>query len=129
MAISQDNKGHVFKASGITKTFVQGPTVLEVLKGVDLEIEPGEMIAIVGTSGTGKTTLLQILGGLDRPTSGSIFYDGKDIIVKDDRELSEFRNRTIGFVFQFHHLLPEFSALENTMIPGMIAGMAKTATP
>ena len=123
MSVSQSNNNLSFKASGVTKTFIQGPTSLEVLNGVDLEIEPGEMIAIVGTSGTGKTTLLQILGGLDRPTSGSILYDDKNIFIKDDQKLSEFRNQTIGFVFQFHHLLPEFSALENTMIPGMIAGM------
>ena len=83
------------------------------------------MIAIIGTSGTGKTTLLQILGGLDRPTSGSILYKDQDIFLKNDRELSEFRNQSIGFVFQFHHLLPEFSALENTMIPGMIGAMEK----
>ena len=91
MAGIQTDNGQPFKASGITKTFVQGSTSLEVLKGVDLEIAPGEMIAIVGTSGTGKTTLLQILGGLDRPTSGSIFYKGKNISLKDDRELSAFR--------------------------------------
>ena len=112
-----------FQARGITKTFVQGPTRLEVLKGVDLDLTRGEMIAIVGTSGSGKTTLLQILGGLDCPTSGSMFYQDEDIFLKGDQQLSEFRNQTIGFVFQFHHLLPEFTALENTMMPGMIAGL------
>jgi len=111
------------KARGITKTFVQGPTRLEVLKGIDLDLERGEMVAIVGTSGTGKTTLLQILGGLDRPTSGSMFFNGEDIYLKGDHKLSQFRNRTIGFVFQFHHLLPEFTALENTMMPGLIGGL------
>jgi lipoprotein-releasing system ATP-binding protein len=125
MAVMQPDNNLSIKASGISRTFVQGPTSLEVLKGIDLEIEPGEMIAIIGTSGTGKTTLLQILGGLDRPTSGSILYKDQDISLKNDRQLSEFRNQSIGFVFQFHHLLPEFSALENTMIPGMIAAMEK----
>jgi lipoprotein-releasing system ATP-binding protein len=81
------------------------------------------MIAIVGTSGTGKTTLLQILGGLDSPTSGSMIYRNEDIFKKDDQELSKFRNQTIGFVFQFHHLLPEFSAIENIMMPGLIGGL------
>jgi lipoprotein-releasing system ATP-binding protein len=110
------------KARGITKTFVQGPARLEVLKGVDLDLRRGEMIAIVGTSGTGKTTLLQILGGLDRPSSGSMFFNNEDIFLKGGRELSKFRNHTIGFVFQFHHLLPEFTALENVMMPGLIGG-------
>lgn len=111
-----------FQARGISKTFVQGSTRLEVLRGVDLDLTRGEMLAIVGTSGSGKTTLLQILGGLDCPTSGSMLYNNEDIFLKDDQQLSEFRNQTIGFVFQFHHLLPEFTALENTMMPGMIAG-------
>ncbi len=112
-----------FQARGITKTFVQGQTKLEVLQGIDLDLTRGEMVAIVGTSGSGKTTLLQILGGLDSPTSGSMLYNNEDIFLKDDQKLSEFRNKTIGFVFQFHHLLPEFTALENIMMPGMIAGM------
>ncbi len=110
------------KARGIRKTFVQGPTRLEVLRGIDLDLQRGEMIAIVGTSGTGKTTLLQILGGLDRPTSGSMFFNNEDIFQKGDRELSKFRNHAVGFVFQFHHLLPEFTALENVMMPGLIGG-------
>jgi lipoprotein-releasing system ATP-binding protein len=113
-----------FQAKGITKTFVQGPTRLEVLRGVDLDLTRGEMVAIIGASGSGKTTLLQILGGLDYPTSGSMLYNDEDIFLKGDRKLSEFRNQTIGFVFQFHHLLPEFTALENTVMPGLIAGMA-----
>lgn len=114
---------HHFQARGISKTFEQGKTRLDVLKGVNLDISPGEMIAIVGKSGTGKTTLLQILGGLDRPTSGTMHFNGEDIFKKNDTELSGFRNRAIGFVFQFHHLLPEFTALENTMMPGMICGL------
>ncbi|MEN8136281.1 MAG: ABC transporter ATP-binding protein [Thermodesulfobacteriota bacterium] len=123
MTATQNTNNPDFQARGVSKTFIQGPTRLEVLKGVDLDLTTGEMIAIVGTSGTGKTTLLQILGGLDRPTSGSMFYNNEDIFLKGDQKLSEFRNQTIGFVFQFHHLLPEFTALENTMLPGMINGM------
>ncbi len=114
-----------FHARGVTKTFVQGSTSLEVLKGVDIRIGQNEMIAIVGTSGTGKTTLLQILGGLDRPSSGSLYYKDEDLFLKNDQELSSFRNRTIGFVFQAHHLLPEFTALENVMMPGMIGGIGQ----
>jgi lipoprotein-releasing system ATP-binding protein len=112
-----------FNARAITKSFVQGLTKIDVLKGVDLSLGQKEMVAIVGTSGTGKTTLLQIMGGLDRPTSGSLYYQGEDVFLKSEQELSSFRNRTIGFVFQSHHLLPEFTALENVMIPGMIGSV------
>ena len=98
---------------------------LEVLKGVDLTFSKGERAAIVGASGVGKTTLLHILGTLDRPTSGKVLYGGKDIFTLNEKELAYFRNREIGFVFQFHHLLPEFSALENTMMPCLIQGMSK----
>ena len=94
---------------------------LEVLKGIDLEIYPGEIIAMVGASGVGKSTLLNILGALDRPTSGEVEIDGAFIAQLNDQALAQFRNRTIGFVFQFHHLLPEFSALENVMMPALIA--------
>jgi len=97
-------------------------SVLEVLKGVTLEIEKGETIAIVGASGAGKSTLLHILGTLDRPTSGHVHYEQLDLSRLDDEALSRFRNRHIGFVFQFHHLLPEFSALENVAMPALIAG-------
>jgi lipoprotein-releasing system ATP-binding protein len=109
-------------ASRISKTFVQGARRLEVLRGIDLEVRRGEMTAIVGKSGTGKTSLLQILGGLDRADSGSIRYNGEELATKNDLERSQFRNRTVGFVFQFHHLLPEFTALENVMMPGFIGG-------
>lgn len=95
---------------------------LEVLKDVDLVVDQGEMIAIVGASGSGKSTLLHLLGGLDRPTSGSVHWAGRDIFAMKDDGLSRSRAVTIGFVFQFHHLLPEFSALENVMIPQMIVG-------
>ena len=94
---------------------------LEVLKGVDLKIEKGEIVAIVGKSGAGKTTLLQIIGTLDRPTKGQVMIDGTDVFAMKDRELAAFRNKHIGFIFQFHQLLPEFTALENVCIPAMIA--------
>jgi len=96
---------------------------LHVLKGINLEIFKGEIIAIVGDSGVGKSTFLHILGALDRPTSGKVFYDDLDIFQQGDDALAEFRNRKIGFIFQFHHLLPEFTALENTMMPALIQGM------
>ena len=98
---------------------------MEVLKGVDLTFSQGEKAAIVGASGVGKTTLLHILGTLDRPSTGKVLYDGKDIFTLNEKDLSFFRNREIGFVFQFHHLLPEFNALENTMLPCLIQGMQK----
>ena len=94
---------------------------LEVLKGVNLKVEKGEIVAIVGKSGAGKTTLLQIIGTLDRPTKGQVIMDGKDVFSMKDRELAAFRNKHIGFIFQFHQLLPEFTALENVCIPAMIA--------
>ena len=94
---------------------------LEVLKGVNLRVEKGEIVAIVGKSGAGKTTLLQIIGTLDRPTSGEVMVNGERLMVKGDRELAAFRNKHIGFIFQFHQLLPEFTALENVCIPAMIA--------
>ena len=111
-----------FKARKIHKVFFDGSRKLEVLKGVDLTLRAGEMAAVVGVSGTGKTTLLHILGALDRPDQGELLYNGENIFRLDDARLSCFRNQTIGFVFQFHHLLPEFTALENTIMPGLIAG-------
>ena len=94
---------------------------LEVLKGVNLRVKKGEIVAIVGKSGAGKTTLLQILGTLDRPTRGKVMIEGNDVFALNDRELAAFRNKHIGFIFQFHQLLPEFTALENVCIPAMIA--------
>ena len=103
------------------KSYYDGLTELPVLKGIDLEIKKGEIVAIIGASGVGKSTLLHLLGGLDRPTEGTLYYEGEDIFALNDQELDRFRNEEIGFVFQFHHLLPEFTALENVAMPGLIA--------
>ncbi len=110
----------VLVASGIGRQFHQGPVTLDVLAGVDLAIGRGERLAIVGASGSGKTTLLQVIGGLDRPTAGSVHIAGQDIHALDEKARGELRNRTLGFVYQFHHLLPEFSALENVAMPLLI---------
>lgn len=99
---------------------------LQVLRGVNLHIDKGEVISIVGPSGAGKTTLLQLIGALDRPTSGSIRFNGKELASMSDKQLATFRNRQIGFVFQFHQLLPEFTALENIIIPALIAGRSRS---
>ncbi|MBQ3635229.1 MAG: ABC transporter ATP-binding protein [Bacteroidales bacterium] len=109
-------------ASGIRKNYDS----LEVLRGIDLEIEKGEIVAITGASGAGKTTLLQILGTLDRPSAGSVRIDGTVVSDLKEKELSAFRNKHIGFVFQFHQLLPEFTALENVMLPALIGGRSKS---
>ena len=114
-----------FQATGIEKYYEEVGHRIDVLNGVDLHLDQGEMIAIVGASGTGKTTLLHILGTLDRPTAGKLLYDGVEILKKNDIELSAYRNKKVAFVFQFHHLLPEFTALENVMMPGLIAGYDK----
>lgn len=106
---------------GITKSFGN----LQVLKGIDLHINRGEVVSIVGPSGAGKTTLLQIIGTLDKPDSGSVCIDGVDVSTLGKKKLSDFRNRHVGFVFQFHQLLPEFTAIENIMIPAFIAGKSK----
>lgn len=100
---------------------------LEVLRGIDLRIEKGEMVSIVGKSGAGKTTLLQILGTLDHPTSGQVVIDGTDVFSLSESRLAEYRNKHIGFIFQFHQLLPEFTAEENVMIPCLIGGMSRSA--
>ena len=116
----------MFQVQGLKKTFIFGQKrkIIEVLKGVELTIMPGEMLAIEGASGAGKSTLLHILGALERPTEGMVYFQKIDLMERSDGELAEIRNRHIGFVFQFHHLLPEFSAVENTMMPGLIQGMS-----
>jgi lipoprotein-releasing system ATP-binding protein len=111
----------LIEVQNLKKSFITDAGKLKVLKGIDLSIKEGEMIGIVGASGVGKSTFLHILGALDRPTFGKVFYDGADIFSLDEDSLALFRNRTIGFVFQFHHLLPEFTALENVMMPGLIS--------
>ena len=115
-----DYKAIMIKLEGITKSFGS----LQVLKGIDLEINKGEIVSIVGPSGAGKTTLLQIMGTLDEPDAGVVQIDGTVVSRMKEKELSAFRNKNIGFVFQFHQLLPEFTALENVMIPALIAGVS-----
>ncbi len=115
----------VLAARGIRKEFPSGGARLEVLRHVDLDLAAGETVSVVGESGAGKSTLLQILGGLDRPTSGEVAVAGMRLDQLDDTRLSRVRNRVIGFVFQFHHLLMEFSALENAMMPLLIAGVSR----
>ena len=111
----------MIQAKGIEKSFGS----LKVLKGVDLQVRKAEVVSIMGASGAGKSTLLQILGTLSTPDSGELVIDGTDVLKLGDKALAEFRNRRLGFVFQFHHLLPEFTALENVMIPAFIAGRSK----
>jgi lipoprotein-releasing system ATP-binding protein len=113
------------RVRGLTRSFRKDSQTVEVLRGIDLDVAKGESVAIMGASGVGKSTFLHILGTLDRPTSGTVEYDGKDVFQWDERELCQFRNKTIGFVFQFHHLLPELTALENVMMPALIQGMKR----
>ncbi len=111
----------------IAKGFPSGKGRLEVLRGASLSIDAGEIVAVVGPSGSGKSTLLHCLGGLDRPDSGSIAVDGVELSTLNNAEIARMRNRRIGFVFQFHHLLPDFTALENVMLPALIAGRSEAA--
>ena len=112
----------LLEAKGIQKTFKKGKLLIPVLRGVDLSIARGESVAIVGASGAGKSTLLHILGTLEEPTAGKVMFEGKDVFAGSEDERSRFRNRHLGFVFQFHYLLPEFTALENVAMAGLIAG-------
>ena len=111
----------------VTKRYMHEGREVLVLRGIDLVIEPGEMLSVVGQSGAGKSTLLHLLGTLDLPTSGRILYGGADVTRYSSAQLADFRNQSIGFVFQFHHLLPEFTALENVMMPGLIRGEPRGA--
>jgi lipoprotein-releasing system ATP-binding protein len=111
---------------GLVKTFTTNGNLVEVIKGLDLHVYTGETLAVVGASGVGKSTLLHILGTLERPTQGRVIWEGEEVFALDDRRLAAFRNRKIGFVFQFHYLLPEFDALENVMMPALIARLPKS---
>lgn len=122
---SPSSRELIICAENLQKIFFSNQKQTEVLKGIDLEVFRGEALGILGPSGVGKSTLLHILGTLDRPSSGRVLYRGEDIFAWDANRLAEFRNRKLGFVFQFHHLLPEFSALENTMMPALVAGIDK----
>jgi len=112
---------------GLVKTFRHNGNQVDVLTGVDLDIRQGETLAVVGASGVGKSTLLHILGTLERPSAGKVHWEGADVFALDDRSLAAFRNRKVGFVFQFHHLLAEFNALENVMMPALIARLPQPA--
>jgi lipoprotein-releasing system ATP-binding protein len=117
--------GVVLKAEGVTRSFIMGPERLEVLRGVDLEVRRGEIVAILGPSGSGKSTLLHILGGLDRPSSGRVWLDSEELFNYPESALPELRNQKLGFVFQFHHLLAEFTVMENVAMPLLIAGVKR----
>jgi len=122
---ADSTKDVLLQAEDIYKSFGHEGTPVKVLRGVNMTVASGEMTAVVGASGSGKTTLLQILGTLALPTSGRVLFTGRDLSAMKEDELSSHRNRNIGFIFQFHHLLPEFTALENIMMPGLIQGMGR----
>src|SRR5439155_5786197 len=111
----------LLRAASVDKKFIDAGREIWVLRGLDLEVAAGEEIAIVGQSGVGKSTLLHVLGSLEPPTAGRVYFEGQDLFAMDERHLAEFRNARLGFIFQFHYLLADFSALENTMMPGLIA--------
>jgi lipoprotein-releasing system ATP-binding protein len=119
------NKNPLIQVSGLSKSFKDANGKLSVLSSLDLELNQGEVLAIMGSSGSGKSTLLHILGGLDHPDSGRILIGGKDIAALREKKLCQFRNKSLGFIYQFHHLLPEFSALENVAMPLLIAKKPK----
>lgn len=112
----------IIEVSGIRKNYRIGNNELQVLKGIDFTVEEGEIVAVIGASGAGKSTLLHIVGTLDKPTAGKVFFGGTDVFSLGDERIAKFRSLQIGFVFQFHHLLPEFTALENVAMPALIAG-------
>jgi lipoprotein-releasing system ATP-binding protein len=115
----------LLEVRNIYKSYGSGASQVEVLKGIDLTVAAGDTVALVGPSGAGKSTLLHLMGTIDRPTTGEVLFDGQDVSALAEQPLAAFRNRSIGFVFQFHHLLPEFSALENVMMPLLIGGTKK----
>jgi lipoprotein-releasing system ATP-binding protein len=117
----------LLSARGLKKTYIMGKRSLEVLRGVDIEIARGDFVALRGASGTGKSTLLHLLGGLDTPNAGEIFFDGQNVSHFSDSELTHFRNRRVGFVFQAYHLLPELTALENVCLPARVARLSAGA--
>ena len=121
-----EHQASLIQIKDLHKSFMLGNQTLEVLRGINLDMQRGEMVAIAGASGAGKSTLLHIMGTLDRPTQGTLFYDGQNLLDYSETALAEFRNQRIGFVFQFHHLLPEFTALENTYLPALIQKQTKT---
>jgi len=113
----------LIEVRGLHKSFPMGDGRIEVLRGIDLAIAPREKLAVLGSSGVGKSTLLHVLGALDRPTQGRVLFEGEDLFARDSDALADFRNTKLGFIFQFHHLLPEFNAAENVMLPGLIRGL------
>jgi lipoprotein-releasing system ATP-binding protein len=113
----------LIEVRGLHKSFPMGDGRIDVLRGIDLAIAPGEKLAVLGSSGVGKSTLLHVLGALDRPTQGRVLFEGEDLFARDSDALADFRNTKLGFIFQFHHLLPEFNAAENVMLPGLIRGL------
>ncbi len=119
--MNENGRGEMLSLQDIHKSFAHHGSFIEVLRGVDLVMNPGDTLAIMGASGVGKSTLLNIMGSLEPPTQGTVRFGGQDLYAMTETRLTRFRNREIGFVFQFHHLLPEFNALENTMMPALIA--------
>lgn len=115
----------LLRVADLSKTYVNNKTETEVLKNISFEVCKGDTLAVVGPSGAGKSTLLNMLGTIDKPSSGKVLYKGEDLFSWQQKALADFRNRKLGFIFQFHHLLPEFNALENTMMPALIAGLDK----
>ncbi|MBU0991812.1 MAG: ABC transporter ATP-binding protein [Proteobacteria bacterium] len=120
--LENNDQGLIIRLQGVSKGFNSSGSRLDVLKDIDYDIMTGDTIAVVGASGIGKSTLLNIVGTLDKPDKGTLYFKGKDVFSYNSDQLAEFRNRSIGFVFQFHHLLPEFTALENVMMPSLIKG-------
>jgi len=121
----KETEAIILRTQAIQRSFYMGGNELKVLKDIDLEVRTGEIVIVMGRSGAGKSTLLHILGALDRPDRGSVWISGMDVFSQRDQNLAHFRNQTVGFVFQFHHLLPEFTALENVAMPGLIARLPR----